>query len=91
MRGGLSSDGMHMGESGLVVSAIGSGGRAIVFTCTDSNGAFRLDAPADPIGNETRQFVTLLVSDSWQAILYRGTEVFPVEGSKPEHHRTGHL
>ena len=75
-------DGGHLGKAGLVVSVIGSEGRAIVFTCTDGNGAFRLDVPADPIGNETRQFVTLLVSDSRQAILYRGTEIFPVEGNK---------
>ena len=71
----------HLGQPGLVVSAIGDEGRALVFTCTDDNGYFRLDVPADRTG-ESRTVVTLLVSNSQQAILYRGTEVFPVEGNK---------
>jgi beta-lactam-binding protein with PASTA domain len=71
----------RLGQPGLVVSAIGDEGRAVVFTCTDDNGYFRLDVSADRAG-ESRAVVTLLVSNSQQAILYRGTEVFPVEGNK---------
>ena len=71
----------HLGQPDLVVSAIGDEGRAVVFTCTDDNGYFRLDVPSDRTG-ESRAVVTLLVSNSQQAILYRGTEVFPVEGNK---------
>jgi beta-lactam-binding protein with PASTA domain len=71
----------HLGQPGLAVSAIDDEGRALVFTCTDDNGYFRLDVPADRTG-ASRTVVTLLVTNSQQAILYRGTEVFPVEGNK---------
>ncbi len=76
-------DRQYLGKPGLVVSATGNEGRALVFTCTDTNGYFRLDVPANQISNSSaQQVVTLLVSDSQQAILYRGAEVFPIEGNK---------
>lgn len=80
---GRVTDRDHLGKPGLIVSATGADGRAVVFTCTDDNGNFRLDVPASQLSSSsTRPVVTLLVSDSQQAILYRGTEVFPVEGNK---------
>ncbi len=76
-------DGRRIGQAGLVVSATGAEGRALVFGCTDTNGNFRLDVPANQLSSSSaRPVVTLLVSDSQQAIRYRGTEVFPVEGNK---------
>jgi beta-lactam-binding protein with PASTA domain len=77
-------DGKRFGLAGLVVSATGAEGRALVFGSTDANGNFRLDVPANRLSNSsTAQLtVTLLVSDSQQAIRYRGTEVFLVEGDK---------
>ena len=77
-------DGKRVGQAGLVVSATGAEGRALVFGSTDANGNFRLDVPANRLSNSStaRSTVTLLVSDSQQAIRYRGTEVFLVEGDK---------
>jgi beta-lactam-binding protein with PASTA domain len=77
-------DGNRLGKEGLVVSATGSDGRAAVFGGTDANGNFRLDVPASRLSDSStaQQAVTLLVSDSQQAILYRGTEIFSVEGGK---------
>jgi beta-lactam-binding protein with PASTA domain len=73
----------HLGQPGLVVSAIGDQGRALVFTCTDDNGYFRLDVPvARPDNQPGEVVVMLLVSNSQQAILYRGTEAFLVAGNK---------
>ena len=77
-------DGKRVGQAGLVVSATGAEGRALVFGSTDANGNFRLDVSANRLSNSSaaRSTVTLLVSDSQQVIRYRGTEVFLVEGDK---------
>ena len=73
----------HLGQPDLVVSAIGPEGKALTFTCTDGNGAFRLDVPvARPDNQPDEVVVMLLVSNSQQAILYRGTEAFLVAGNK---------
>src|SRR5262245_10183134 len=81
---GRVADGNRLGKDSLVVSATGADGRAVVFDCTDANGNFRLDVPANrPSDSSTaQQVVTLLVNDSQQTILYRGTEIFPVEAGK---------
>jgi beta-lactam-binding protein with PASTA domain len=81
---GRVADGNRLGKEGLVVSATGADGRAVVFDCTDANGNFRLDVPASRPSDSSiaQQAVTLLVNDSQQAILYRGTEIFPVEAGK---------
>ncbi|HEY5751985.1 MAG TPA: PASTA domain-containing protein [Chthoniobacterales bacterium] len=80
---GRVTDRDRLGKPGLIVSATGAEGRAVAFTCTDDNGNFRLDVPVSQFSSASaRSVVTLLVSDSQQAILYRGTEVFPVEGNK---------
>jgi beta-lactam-binding protein with PASTA domain len=81
---GRVADGNRLGKEGLVVSATGADGRAVVFDCTDANGNFRLDVPVSRLSDSptAQQAVTLLVSDSQQAILYRGTEIFSVEAGK---------
>jgi beta-lactam-binding protein with PASTA domain len=73
-------DSARVGQPGLVVSAIGADGKARVFTCTNGNGSFILEVPADR--KDDSAAVTLLVSDARPAILHRGTEAFLVAGNK---------
>jgi beta-lactam-binding protein with PASTA domain len=62
----------------LTVSAITADGRVVKFTCTDANGAFRLDIAAPKPGEDAPlpDAVFLQVSDADQAVLYRGKEAF---------------
>ena len=64
----------------LTVSAIDAEGGVRRFTCTDANGYFRMDLPAQS-DDTAPKAVFLQVSDADQAVLYRGDEaITPAPG-----------